>query len=320
MSLDTLIPKLEDAEHRVPAAELRVLSKLAGADQERFISVWRNLSIQRRRDLIDLLADLAEDNVDLDFNAIFMMGLLDDDVQVRAESVKALWEYEREEFAAILMRLLDDPEALVRADAALGLGRFLLRSELTGGDDELTRQIESALRSTFLDESELPEVRGRALEALGVRSEEWVRELIEEAYGSGDRRMTISAVHAMGRNADLEWLPIVIQEMESEDAEMRFEAAMAAGSLGDDEAVSPLAALTVDEDAEVQEAAITALGQIGGPAARSVLHTVASETSDGRVLEAVRDALSEAEFVEDPLGFKMHLDQSVAADVEEEDE
>lgn len=320
MSLDTLIPKLEDAEHRVPAADLRVLSHLAGEDRDRFVAVWRNLSIQRRRDVIDLLADLAEDNVELDFNGVFMMGLLDDDVQVRAESVKALWEYDDDEFASMLLRLLEDPEALVRAEAALGLGRFLLRAELVDGDDELTREIEAALRRTYQDEGELSEVRGRALEALGVRSEEWVRELIEDAYATGDRRITISAVHAMGRNADLEWLPIVIQEMESDDPEMRFEAAMAAGALADEEAVSPLAALTADEDAEVQEAAITALGQIGGPAARSVLHTVASEISDPRVLEAVRDALSEAEFIEDPLGFKTYLDQSVAEDTDEDEE
>ena len=72
-------------------------------------------------------------------------------------------------------------------------------------------------------------MRGRALEALGVRGKDWVHELIEEAYGSGDRRLTISAVHAMGRNADLAWLPMIIDEMESDDAEMRFEAATAAG-------------------------------------------------------------------------------------------
>ncbi len=181
-------------------------------------------------------------------------------------------------------------------------------------------EIEAALRAVVHDEAELPEVRGRALEALGASGKDWVHDMIEDAYESGDRRMSISAVHAMGRNADLNWLPAIFAEMESEDGEMRFEAAVAAGSLADEEAIPRLVDLSHDDDAEVQEAAIAALGQIGGPAARSALHGIAGEHSDERVLESVRDALSEADFVEDPLGFKMYLDKSVADDVEEDDE
>jgi hypothetical protein len=90
--------------------------------------------------------------------------------------------------------------------------------------------------------------------------------------------------------------------------------------LGEDDIIPELSALTQDEDAEVQEAAIAALGHIGGPAARSVLHSVASESGDERVLESVTDALSEADFVEDPLGVKLYLDRSVAEDREEDDD
>jgi HEAT repeat protein len=234
--------------------------------------------------------------------------------------VKALWEYEYDDLVPVLLRLLRDPEAIVRGEAALGLGRFLLRMEVLDRDDALAQQIEGALRARYHDEAELTDVRGRALEALGVRGKDWVHDLIEEAYGSGERRLTISAVHAMGRNADLAWLPMIIEEMESEDAEMRFEAATAAGGIADEDAIPHLAELTADEDVEVQEAAISALGQIGGPSSRSVLHEVASETSDERVLEAVTDALAEADFVEDPLGFKIHLDESVADDASEDDD
>lgn len=320
MSLDTLLPKLGDQRHSPSATDLTALNHLDVTEHERFLSAWRSLSIQRRRDIIDLLAEMAEDNVELDFGSVFMTGLLDDDVQVRAESIKALWEYEDDDLAELLLRLLHDPEAMVRAEAALGLGRFLLRIELAGEDDGLARTIESALRATIEDESELVDVRGRALEAAGVRGEAWVRDAIEEAYGSGERRLGISAVHAMGRSADTAWLPVVLGEMDSDDPEMRFEAAMAAGSLGDDEAIPRLGELALDADPEVQQAAITALGQIGGSVAREVLLGIAADQSDARVLEAVRDALAEADFVEDPLGFRMYLDRSVAEDASEEDE
>jgi HEAT repeat protein len=147
-----------------------------------------------------------------------------------------------------------------------------------------------------------------------------VRDLIDDAYASGERRLQISAIHAMGRSADEGWLPTVIEEMHSEDPEMRFEAAQAAGELAEEDVIPELAALTQDEDAEVQEAAIAALGHIGGTAARAVLHSVAAESSDERVLESVSDALSEADFVEDPLGVKLYLDRSVAEDREEDDD
>ncbi|MBI2724265.1 MAG: HEAT repeat domain-containing protein [Chloroflexi bacterium] len=320
MSLDTLLPKLDDTQTALPARELSALSGLQGEERERFLSTWRTMSIQRRRDLIDLLADIAEDNVELDFNGVFMVGLLDDDVQVRAQSVKALWEYDSGEFVAVLLRLLGDPEAIVRAEAALGLGRFLLRAEVDESSGVQTHDIETALRGVVRDEAEVIDVRGRALEALGVRSEPWVRGLIEESFDSGDRRMMISAVHAMGRSADPDWLPQVMTEMASDDPEMRFEAATAAGGIGDEEAIPHLLQLASDEDAEVQEAAIAALGEIGGFAARDALRTVGSESDDERVLTAVTEALAQADFVEDPLGFKMYLDQSVADDADEDSE
>lgn len=319
MSLDTLLPQLQD-ESPVSAVDLSALSGLAGGEHERFLDVWRGLSIQRRRTIIDRLAELVEDNVDYDFSSVFLTGLVDDDVQVRADSIKALWEYEGDDLIAVLIRLLKDPEAIVRAEAALGVGRFLLRAELMDERGGHVEEMEDALRDVIRNEDELVEVRGRAIEAVGVRGHEWVHDLIEDAYASGERRLQISAVHAMGRSADPDWLPAIVEEMHNEDPEMRFEAAQAAGELGEDDIIPELSALTQDEDAEVQEAAIAALGHIGGPAARSVLHSVASETSDDRVLESVTDALSEADFVEDPLGVKLYLDRSVAEDREEDDE
>jgi HEAT repeat protein len=319
VSLETLLSELENPDAPIHATNLATLSGLQGDDREQFLRAWRSLSVQRRRDLIDRLADLAEDNVELDFNAIFLVGVMDDDVQVRAESIKALWEYEGDELSAMLLKLLEDPEAIVRSEAALGLGRYILRAELDDQDDARTAEIAEALRRVAQDERELVEVRGRAIEALGARSQDWVRDLIEDAYASGERRLQMSAVHAMGRSADPEWLPTIIEEMHNEDGEMRFEAAMAAGAIGDEDAVPELSSLAVDEDPEVQEAAIGALGQIGGPAARSVLHSLAAEHTDERVLDAVTDALSEAEFLEDPLGLRLHLERG--ADMgEEEDE
>ena len=320
MSIDAVIDELQDQSKAVHATSLAELNGIESNDLVRFAEAFRALSIQRRRDVVDMLAELAEDNVELSFAPLFMLALEDPDVQVRSQSIKALWENEDAALGRRLIALLEDPEALVRAEAALALGLFLTRAELNETADALTGDIEEALRSLYYDEGQIAEVRGRALEALGVRSLEWVHELIEDAYNSGERRLAISAVHAMGRSADPAWLPTLYDEMMSEDPEMRFEAAQAAGELGDEEAVSQLADLTNDEDAEVQEAAIAALGAIGGPEAKSILQSIAAETDDERVQEAVGEALMQAEFLDDPLAFRLFLDREDADDEANEDE
>lgn len=320
MSLETLLPELEDATHPLATAHLASLSNLDGVARDQFLTVWRGLSIQRKRDIVDKLADLTEDNVDFDFNDVFLIGLLDDDVQVRVDSVRGLWEYEDRALIGPLLKLLYDHEAIVRAEAALALGRFLLRAELAGEDDERLREVEEALRGTIRDENELADVRGRAIEAVGARSKSWVRDVIENAYEAGDRRLRISAVHAMGRNVDPHWLPVVVEEMESDDAEIRYEAALAAGSIGDQEAISPLAQLTMDDDSEVQEAAIEALGEIGGTSARSVLENLAAETGEQRIIDAVEDALAHADFIDDPLGVRTRVRASEADDLDDEED
>lgn len=320
MSLDTLFTSLEGSPSAPAAAELAKLSGIGGDERERFIDVWRRLGIQQRRNIIDRLAEMSEDSAEYDFSAVYLLGALDDDVQVRADAIKALWEYEGDDLVGVLLRLLRDPEAIVRAESALGLGRFLFRAELTEDARPRVGQIENALRLVATDDTELVDVRGRAIEALGVRGHEWVRDLIDDAYTSGDRRLRISAIHAMGRNADLDWLPNVLEEMGSDDAEVRFEAAAAAGEIAAEEAIPELARLIGDDDAEVQEAAIAALGQIGGPEARNVLVDLAAESTDERVLEAVSAALAEADFFEDPLGIRVELERSVAEDMEEADD
>jgi HEAT repeat protein len=320
LSIDTVIDELQDQSKAVHAKSLAELNGITSDDLARFADAFRALSIQRRRDVIDMLSELAEDNVELSFAPLFLLALDDPDVQVRAQSVKGLWEEERPDVGRRLIGLLDDDEALVRAEAALALGNFLMRAELAEKELPLTGEVEEALRAVYFDERQIAEVRGRALEALGVRSLDWVAELIEDGYNSGDRRLAISAVNAMGRSADPAWLPTLFDEMMSEDPEMRFEAAQAAGELGDEEAVPQLVELTNDEDAEVQEAAIAALGSIGGAAAKSVLESVASETDDERVRDAVAEALTQAEFLDDPLAFKLFLDRENADDDVSEDE
>ena len=304
-SFEEYLAELKDDDQLVKAAKLARLSHLGDEERLLFLRTWSTFSDKRRRQVIRLLVDLAEDNVELNFDAILVPCLSDSDAQVRADAIRGLWEYDHRDLIEPLLHLLSsDGDTDVRAEAALGLGRFDLQWEFGALRDRYFRRVEEALRQALVNNGEDIEVRARALEAIGACSLPWVRQAIRKAYGGDDRRLRVSAVHAMGRNCDPGWLPVIFQELSSGDAEMRYEAALACGCLGDEMAVPRLTPLLEDQDAEVRVATVAALGEIGGREAKAVLMRYLDHPS--RIMrDAVREALSLADFDEDPFSFSI---------------
>jgi len=297
------LAELGDEGQPLRATRLVYLSHLADEQEKAFLDVWPQIQTERRRQVVYQLAELAEDNVELNFDAIFLACLSDADPEVRAAAIRGLWEYEQRDLIGSLIRLLQsDDSAAVRAEAAVALGNFVLQCEFGSLPDRCFRQVEQALRRAIDDEGEELEVRGRVLEAIGACSLPWVRQAIERAYRSDSQRLRVSGIHAMGRNCDLSWLPILFEELKSGDPEMRYEAALACGSLGEEAAVPHLDPLLEDEDVEVREATTAALGEIGGHQARSALQRYLDDPSRS-MREAVQEALSMMDFAEDPLSF-----------------
>jgi HEAT repeat protein len=250
------------------------------------------------------LIGLTEDNVELNFDAVFRVALCDPDVEVRHSGIRGLWECEdRDLIPTLVALLLADADEGVRAEAALALGRYALKAEFGEVGTSDASAVDDALRRAIADPGQATEVRARAVEAVGARSQPWATQIVEDAYRSGQHRLKVSALHAMGRNCDVRWLATLVLELKSDDAEMRYEAATACGCLGDESAVPHLVPLLEDDDTEAQEAAIQALGQIGGREAKQALEGGLAH-SDGRVREAAMAALAEVDFEDDPLSFK----------------
>ncbi|MCH8025538.1 MAG: HEAT repeat domain-containing protein [Chloroflexi bacterium] len=303
MSIQAYIEELIDPQRPLAVSKLTQLSALGPAEAAVLATHWPEMELQKRQRLVQELIDLEEDNVELDFDAVFFLGLADGDAGVRRDSVRGLWENEsRDLIDAMIGLLADDPDAGVRAEAALGLGRFVVQAEFENVKPAYAEPLDQALRGVFQDQAEVVEVRGRALESLGTRAAPWARDLIEEAFESPERRLRLSAVHAMGRSCDESWLPALFAELESDDDEMRFEAAGACGAIGGEAAAQHLLPLLEDADHEVQEAAIGALGEIGGEVAKAALMEL-KERENERVRDAVVEALEALAFVDDPLAF-----------------
>lgn len=305
MSIDTYLDELADTARPLKIARLTRLSSLDDEERQQLAACWTRLPIERRRAVLQQITDLAEDNPELDFDAVFMNALDDADATTRRLAIEGLWEHEGRDIIPSFIRLLHtDADAGVRAAAATALGRFVLLGEFGDIGPRDAEMVTNALRAVITDRSESVAVRGHALESIGACSQPWVRRLIQESYDSGEEHLVLSAVQAMGRSADTHWVGTLIDELQSSNPHLRYEAAGALGQIEDEEAVPYLAELLDDEDAEVQEAAIRALGEIGGEEAISILRGRADDP-DERVAESVREALDEAQFGDDPLGLRL---------------
>lgn len=292
-SLRSTLLALEDPTRLIPSIQLDVLSDLTSSDLERFQATWSSLSQERRRSLLSNLVEVAEDHVDAYFAPIYFWLIDDDDPKVRAQAIEGLWEDEDIRLVnPLIRRIKSDKSAEVRAVAAASLGRFMLMGELEQIDQTIARRIENTLRSAFSGAESDVTVRRRALESLAYSSEEYVQDLILEAYEDDDEGLRLSAVFAMGRSADLRWESTVLEELESSDRAMRFEAARASGELELADAVPELIGFLQEDDVELRDSAVWALGRIGGPEARRALKACVASTDDD-LREAAEDALAE---------------------------
>jgi HEAT repeat protein len=303
MSFRESLNEIQNVARPLRSTELADLTGLDGDERDELARAWPRLPVERRREIVEQLTALAEDNVELDFDAVFLGALDDSDASIRIGAIRGLWEHEQRDLIPRLIDLLRyDDNAAVRAEAALALGRFVMLGEFEEVRPRDVEAVTNALRSTFADPAEAAEVRGRAVEALGASSQPWARDIIHDAYDTGDRVLMTSAVHAMGRSADNYWLPTLLTELQSEDPEMRYEAAAACGMIEDEEAVPYLVEMVDDEDGDVREQVLMALGAIGGDEAIEALREQ-TNAPDERTREAALQALEEAEFGDDPLGF-----------------
>lgn len=305
MQIGEYLDELADGSKKLRVGGLQRLSKLDGEERKQFDAYWPGIDVRRRRRVVQELIDLAEDDVELEFDVVFIRGLDDDDAEVRLESVRGLWEHESPGLIGSLVELLEaDEEPAVRAEAALALGRFVLMYEIGRLREPHYQRAEAGLRHAIENPTEVEEVRARAIEAIGPRDIPWVRQVVREAYESGTHRLKVSAVHAMGRSCENRWLPLITRELASDEAELRYEAATASGQIADESIMPQLLPLLTDEDTDVREAVTQALGEIGGAHAREALQAMLDSDSDA-AREAAAAALAQIEFEEDPLGFKL---------------
>ena len=291
MSLEQFLSAIVDSEQPLRNAELMTLSGMTTEELESIRSEWEEIDPDRRREALQRLIDIAEDNLDADFDSLFRLCLKDEDPEVRAKAIEGLWECEDRAIVVPLARLMgEDPSDKVRAAAAIALGKFSTLAQLGKILSKDGERIRESLKSVIGNPGETHEVRRRAVEAVAPFNTPEVHQIIREAYGSDHFEMKCSAVYAMGKSCNPQWLSTILQELRSPHPAMRYEASNACGEMGEEEAVPHLIQLFKDDDHQAQASAIAAVGAIGGSLAKRALLSCL-KSSDDAVVEAAEEAL-----------------------------
>ncbi|MFC1992325.1 HEAT repeat domain-containing protein [Chloroflexota bacterium] len=302
--IEQIFADLADGGGEPPDSRLIDLSNLKSEEVKLFEQAWSGTEPQLRQQVISKLVDLAEDNIELNFDSIFISCLRDADAEVRSKAIEGLWESEEASLVNLLIDMLEhDISEKVQATAATALGKFAMLTGLNKLRPCYISSIEQALLAAIDGATKSVEVRCRALEAAAPLNFPEVKRAIMEAYQSQNIELRISSIYAMGVNCDPAWLPILLKELTSADVEMRYEATKACGELGEEVVVSYLSGLINDPSDEVALTAVQAIGNIGGSEARDFLEQCLSNPEES-IIQAAEQALKEMEAEEDLFHFR----------------
>jgi len=278
------------------------LSDLSRANARTLAAAWSTIPEDNRVSLVRRFDELSEERVELNFGRALRIALGDRSAVVRQLALAGLWEDESSEYLDRLRVMLENDESPdVRAQAAAALERFSNKAAAGSLDETVASDLREKLRRSASDKGAPYAVQRRALESLGpYASDPEISSLIKGAFDSGDHGLQCSALYAMGRSQDSQWLPTILVQLESEDPEIRFEAARAAGLLGSTDALPVLLQAARDDDAEVRHVAISAIGQIGGRGAVRALERLAEDAGEAD-LELIQAAIEDVNTLLEPL-------------------
>jgi len=290
-----------------PTGMLYFFSDISQGDLEKLTAVWPKVETMRRRGLLEDMEGLAENDTLLFFDHVAQMCLDDEDPIARSTAIRLLWQSQQENLIPRLIKLMnEDPEVIVRAAAATGLGVFVYLGELEEINESTYKSVVDNLIQTHLSADDQL-VRRRALEALGYASNREIPDLIQKAYESNDDEWLQSALFAMGRSYDKRWKGAILRMIDHPDLKVRYEAVRAAGELELEAARDQLFEIASGgtQDDDLYFAAIWSLTKIGGEGVQSLIEMSIDDTDDPDELQLLEEALENLHFTEQINPFDM---------------
>ncbi len=168
--LQHLLDALADPSQPIQHDLLEAASDLDSPRLQAFQTAWSSWDPARRIQILEHLGQLADEDIELNFDRINRLALGDEEPRIRRQAIQNLWECEDPSLGQQLAGLVEaDSAAEVRATAAAALGRFIYLGEIEEIDEALLRQVEARLLAAQRDDPQ-EAVRLRSLESLGYSS------------------------------------------------------------------------------------------------------------------------------------------------------
>lgn len=306
-SIHDLIKAMMDLEKPFPARFLYQFSDMPSEDLQLLASTWQSIPVVRRRAILQDLIELFEHDNLLMYEDIGRIALEDCDTDCQVSGISLLLEAEDPKLVPVFLKLLADGDKteFVRAAAANALGLYVYLGELEELKPDVHHEIEDALLLAYAqDPSDL--VQRRALESLGYSSREEVVPLLRFASAKDSEEWLESALFAMGRSADNQWEPLVLEQLDHENPEVRGQAIHAAGELALNAARRRLLRqLDREKDEYVRSELIWALSQIGGEGIEEKFEQLLAKTDDDEEADLLEEALDMLNFTNDVVNFEL---------------
>lgn len=302
-TLDDALEELSQGGQSIPSPEaLYGLSDLTAAQLKQLAPVWEQLDATARRVILQMMIDVSESNVELNYRRIAYANLSSEDAGVRSAAIELLWEDESEELLGHLLGMARKDDSFdVRREAIRALGRFVLAGELGDLRTQAIKPVQEYLIALYRDCEQPLELRRIALESVSNCTRSEIPSLILDAYQNDDDEMRISSIIAMGRSCDTErWEVKILKELERierVDVDVQIEIIRAAGELEIEDAVVPIMQAMEQGERPIQEVGVWALGEIGGDEAMRALQMLAKgaeDSEDEELLILIDDAIGNA--------------------------
>ena len=295
---DAVVAMLVDDSQAIVIPSLYHLSDMPAEPFARLAKQWPTIDEIRRAQIARHMADISEENYQVDYATFTPLFLQDSHEAVRLALFDILWDNTTVSLISPIIKVMEeDPSSVVRAAAAANLGHYVLMMEWGQMPRTGEEKITTALLKQLRDDYNSLNIKRAALESIASIGTEEIHQFIKDAYTDKDTQLKLSAVFAMGRTADPRWINTIMQELDNSDPSMRVEAARAAGMIASSDPVEQLAEIAkYDDDIEVRIATVHALGQIGTTLANETLQELADEGDElesDDLAEAVSVALEE---------------------------
>ena len=92
MTLERYLEELSDDRSPLRHSDMPQLSSLSPEEIEAFKAGWAVLGPERRCEALTRLVELSEEDLNLDFSAVFRVCLTDMEDRVREAAARGLWE------------------------------------------------------------------------------------------------------------------------------------------------------------------------------------------------------------------------------------